>query len=262
MILLPWTRQPDGPLSINWDNPIARGLAFVQVGSNAIDVVTKLRASSGVGTPTQATGIEGKAYGYSASSHYYSGIVAADVATAYGVLIIARVTSFASFSGLLAHTSNLGTNTGWASWQDNGFGTLSFYGPGGSESTGISSATAADGKIHHFGGGLTGSSFSAYYDGRLSNSNGASGISVTTGTGYVKVAASRDIDNITGQIFLAAVWNRLPSAAEYRSLQNNPWQLFEPLRLYVAVTAAPAGLAANPARGGGAAINPIWGMAA
>lgn len=40
------------------------------------------------------------------------------------------------------------------------------------------------------------------------------------------------------------------------------WEAVEPVVLYIKVSAAPAGLAANPARGGGAAINPIWGMAA
>lgn len=40
------------------------------------------------------------------------------------------------------------------------------------------------------------------------------------------------------------------------------WESVEPVVLYINVPAAPAGLAANPARGGGTAINPIWGMAA
>lgn len=61
-----------------------------------------------------------------------------------------------------------------------------------------------------------------------------------------------------------AYWRRALSDAEIQLLFAQRFQaLLEPEELPIYFTSAPpAGLAANPARGGGAAINPIWGMAA
>lgn len=66
-----------------------------------------------------------------------------------------------------------------------------------------------------------------------------------------------------GNFYLLAFFNRFLTDGEQAELGRNPFALFEPEDHPIYFTSAPpAGLSANPARGGGAAINPIWGMAA
>lgn len=93
------------------------------------------------------------------------------------------------------------------------------------------------------GGGYENSVFASYYDGRQTRTNAATTVAPATGAGYIKVAASRDVDTTGAKFALVAIWDRLPSAAEYAELYENPWQLFAPLprRVFVGPSAGGGG---------------------
>ena len=109
-------------------------------------------------------------------------------------------------------------------------------------------------------GTYDGATLSLYVDG-VAYGTAATAQTFSTGAGLTISTAS---DSNTASVHAFHVWNnRLLALAEIAELAARPWQLFEAEELPIYFTSAPpAGLAANPARGGGAAINPIWGMAA
>jgi len=238
----PWTKQPQIPVGINRANPLTRGLIFCQVGDIPYDIVNGKFADSGSGTPGKTVGALGKAVDFNSTAHFYSGNSAADNATAYGMLVVAQVSSLGAYGGLLAHTSNLGTTQGWAAWQDTG-GNAVFYGSAGTEvSTTKTTATVTNNIISHFGGGYENTNFCSYLNGVLTATFGTSSAAPQTGAGYIKVASSRDVAGLVGKFYLTCIWNRLPSAAEYASLYANCWQLFAPLprRIFVGPSSGPA----------------------
>lgn len=62
---VPWTRQPQGPLSVNWSNPITRGLVVLAypVGDRFYDAVTKQLSNGAFPTSTCAKAAEDKFVG-------------------------------------------------------------------------------------------------------------------------------------------------------------------------------------------------------
>ncbi len=85
-----------------------------------------------------------------------------------------------------------------------------------------------------------------YKNGRVAHSGTPSGVgAVATATYRFRPGGGKITDSelLTwqGRIWLTAVWNRALSAAEAAAVSSNPWQLFQPRRIWVPVTAGAAG---------------------
>ena len=132
-------------------------------------------------------------------------------------------------------------------------------------------STYADGNFHTYVATCAGPGINPvmYFDGiQVAGSGGGSGsgnvfsTNLRTRIGNIGDYSADAAYCAACDILLVACWNgRVLSPGDVVSLTANPWQLFEPERIFVRAPSLVAGLAAHPMRGGGAAANPMWGYA-
>lgn len=256
----PWTRQPPGPASVDWGNPLASKLAFLtpmtEGGGAPRDLVSGLRAnvvngSWTVGAKGRATA---KASGNTASftwtdfgsrlltstgnglGDFSFVVLAAQTSTAVGcpVSVNDPTGTYPIFHMLLNGTGDGTSSSGT-------FDTFTFD-SGFSGTTPISSVvTANDPQVYGY------SRTSALQKGYARGVMGAS-------SAYQTLACIRSASDLVIQgradaakpgadlVFFVAAWNRALSDSEHASLAVNPWQLLTPLarRIWVPSAAASA----------------------
>ena len=244
---VPWKVQPQAAVVVDRSNPITHGLVFAQVGNTVYDRVGAGKRTSGSGSPTSGVGTPGLSRSYNSTADFYSGNSEVDLATSCGMFAQVNITALATNAAVLTHTKDLGTTQGWASWQ-NRLDALVFYdGAGTYRSAGIATSVLTSGGLCTLGGGFNGTAYAMYRNGLLTASG--TGNAIAPGAGYIKVAGSRDVYGVTGDIFLVAIWDRLPTAEEYASLHANPYQLFAPLPRRIWVPVSAGGVATHDASG-------------
>jgi len=220
------TRQPQGAIAIDWSNPLTKGLGFCQVGHQAINLVTNRKATSLVGQTPPGLGRPGTARAYAATGDSYAGCANIDIAASVSAFILADYITLAS-GGLMGHTSNLTTQQGWVLGQISGGNLNIVDGNDSFNSMGITTTetnTLNSGTVS-IGGSLSSAAYAAYFNGKPRNSGVPSG-GPQTGVGLVKVNSSRDVVNVSGEVYLALMYDRILTPSEFLVLHSNPWQIF------------------------------------
>lgn len=260
------TRQPQGAARIDWSNPLARLLALAYVGGQRIDVVKQRTAtfdanvsvepvSYGLATRTPVS--NGVSFGTGPVITGSSGAVVClanptSSVTNYSSAFSQRSTSPNRQFGLLFNSSVVYASAG-------SLEAYMFDGAAVPFRTSISN-TVIDGKWHSYGANFNGGYFSLFVDGAILDSSSSSEQSVgscvdasqivTTGT-----LAGSSINGADYKTAFLGVWNRLLSTDEYRSLSENPWQIFAPpRRLWIQLGGAAASSSTYPYTGSGTLV--------
>lgn len=251
------TRQPQGPTRIDWSNPLVRLLALAYVGGQRIDVVKQRTAtfdanvsvepvSYGLATRTPVS--NGVSFGTGPVITGSSGAVVClanptSSGTNYSAAFSQRSTSPNRQFGLLFNSSGVYVSAG-------SLEAYMFDGNAIPLRTSISN-TVIDGKWHSYGANFNGGYLSLFVDGAILDSSSPNEQSVGScvdasqivNIGTLAGASTNGADYKTA--FLG-VWNRLLSTDEYRSLSENPWQIFAPpRRIWIQLGAASGGAGAT-----------------
>ena len=234
--------QPQGPVQIDWSNPLARGLAFLTLGGQLLNLANGTRGAlvnaanveataQGMGWRTDATN---KRLDYTntlpasnfAELSMASVMVAAATQTSNRYLIAKQAASGYQLLNLPS-SGALGF-----SWSPSGFvsGSLDPT-PGRVYCVSASSPPAGD--IAYASAGL-------YVDGQSALTSGSSA-AIDDSTSQTIMLGNRAADSargFNGAQLLVAVWARALTPAEHRSFAANPWQLFKPVARRIWIPAA------------------------
>ena len=247
----PWTRQPQGPVRIDWGNPLARGLLGAFLPASPINIVDGVQLNK-IGTFAVApryTGVavSGGAYEYPAP------VTAADLGAKFDLAVLSALTytsqtvaensnqTFFRGNGSSAPHWECGLNGGTFNGPETKIGTYS-YGP---STTGLSTLTPRITMLT-----ADGTTATTYYDGAFVNS------AAYTPPTYVYDAANHRaliFGSLNGSLTqqntrptLGLFWNRALSAAEVKIISANPWQLFAPATRSYSLPSSATGTAINP----------------
>lgn len=243
VLLTPRTSQPQGAIGIDWSNPLCRGLSFVSVGDNPRNLVSG-EVGTIVGTVNKVVEAKGRAlrqvYGANnrvdfahkldtGTSEYSFGSVFSQAYVGQFQYLILR-----ELAGVLGgdQTFLFGLNSaaGFSQLQIS-FGTTG-YRLGGREVTS---------NVWHVGSGSTPSNgvlnaslTALWLDGTELSlytvvNSAAVGPSSQTNL-HLNGRPSDSVRNLNGAQALSVEWRRVLSGAEHKSFNENPWQLFQPLR--------------------------------
>lgn len=231
-----WRQQPRGPVQIDWSNPITRGLVDALIPA---DLVTVRGARTSTASLVQAHGLAGRARvstdGASAGvNDLYPtfGLIAPPI-THFGVY---RLTGTPGGARRFLGTEQA-VSSGY-SFAPNGTNFRALV-SGGSPTvlTGSAVSTALKCDVHV----INGSTQALYENGVLTAGPSAYASYAVASVGYY-VGASANTASAGAEVYLSAVWSRELSAAEIRSLADNPWQIFQPIpaRTWAMMTGAAA----------------------
>lgn len=223
------TTQPDGPVGIDWSNPLARGLVLADnplVGFNEVDgkypySMATRRVSAGSGVAYSCESAPSLVHDYT-----YSPAPSGDTT----VLLLA--TPAAAEDTLLSHVS-----------ADGEAGIEIEISAGGQ--LGVYTATAND--WFEILSGLplspgveaplvvahnnTSNALTFYTRSGSATAAGDSGISGRGAVAFSSYISSGSLSGVNGStITLALMWNRVLDAHEARAIIDNPWQIFAPIR--------------------------------
>ncbi len=233
----PWTSQPQGPVGIDWGNPLSRGLLGAFLPASPINIVDGVQLNK-IGTfalSPRYTGVavSGGAYEYPAP------VTAASLGAKFDLAVLSALTytsqtvaennnqTFFRGNGSSAPHWECGVNGGTFNGPETKIGTYS-YGP---STTGLSTLTPRITVLT-----ADGTTATTYYDGAFVNS------AAYTPPTYVYDAANHraltfgSVNGISSQQntrpTLGLFWNRALSAAEVKIISANPWQLFAPVQSF------------------------------
>ena len=279
MIELPWTRQPPGVVQLDTRHSLYKGLRFfVYFPGVALEAVTgSIGVLNGAGyVSNNLTTVRGggrSAALASATSDFYEFPANPNYNITESITLAWRGqintgSAFRHFAG--KHLSNGAADNPFDFRTDNAANPVPTVVRANATTSrsifpsGLAIPLAIPATVEFKQGPLISNDGIFYVNGiREAVPGSAPTTATTTNTATLRVGRRADgsvqMDGYTQYI---AGWARELTEAELISFRANPWQLFEPRRIYVRVVSAPAGLSANPVRGGGAAINPIWGMVA
>ena len=253
----PWTRQPQGPIRVDWGNPLARGLLGAFLPASPINIVDGVLLNK-IGTFALApryTGVavSGGAYEYPAP------VTAADLGAKFDLAVLSALTytsqtaaqnsnqTFFRGNGSSAPHWECGINGGTFNGPETKIGTYS-YGP---STTGLSTLTPRITVLT-----ADGTTATTYYDGAFVNSG------AYTPPTYAYAAATHRaliFGSVNGSLVqqntrptLGLFWNRALSAAEVKIISANPWQLFAPIQRNFWIDVAATDLSVTSATTNGA----------
>jgi len=224
--------------TIDWGNPITRGLSLVSTGNMAVNLVTGLPQTYAAGSGTLSKVATPKGTGWTAS-----GTGGASLNASAGVLGNGDITAL--FFGnptanLLAQTPIYHTATSGKIWfsanndenetPTNGQLCLGLLETGVNRSS-VKVAGAIDGTFSTYLLGKTSGSGLAYKNGiKLTpTTTGTLGGSPSTGSPSYKLLGNNTAGGgeCTGWTILVCAWNRLLSDAEAALITSNPWLIFK-----------------------------------
>lgn len=255
-LILPneWTRQPQTPVGIDWGNPLAKGLRAAVSGISAYDFVTnKFLTVSGAFTKTATPyGVAHTTTAAAASTYIelpfeISGAVS--VVTVVSRDVSATTTGTGKVAPVITNrTANQATF--WEFNLGNGFGAL-----GDIDKPRLSNDSAGFGTIYADGVALSGNNpvTTALTNGRFYTlaAVAASGATASgSGKMWLFAVLTASYFSLVGRMPLALVYDRALSAAEVKSLSDNPWQIFKSQSRRIWVGAAGGtNTAVNPGTG-------------
>jgi len=227
-ILLPWGSQPQEAVGIDWSNPITRGL---------IDWGTPVEPNgiSGVNSPTVVARRDGIAHkGNGSSSYFFKSVPPLPIVYEATVLAIVHGAATAEHRAYSLGSSLSATpiiSIGAITAANAGFYCRL---PGGGY-TPTAVTGFEDAAPHLIIGIAFATGTEVWVDGVLSGTSAVA----TDGSIYqldrigvgALVRSTPASYSATG-VLLRAAWNRRLSSAEIADISYNPWQLFEPRRIY------------------------------
>ena len=241
MILLPysrpWTQQPQEGAAVNWGHPLARGLAAASIAGGTPGDITPYTNANGYSLEAGAQGLYGRLT--SASTQYWYSTDAARIVTTHPLTALAIVRPATVHAGAVLTVYN--STSQYHELMVGSTGQLQLW----STAVGTSSASAASAYV-------AGEEF--VVAGRVSSDtsrdvwkNGIRLASNTTSRAPTAATANRwglfngTTERFNGGMALRLLWGRALSDAEMGSIGVDPWQLFEPQRIWVPVSAAGGG---------------------
>lgn len=217
--------QPQAALSINWGNPITRGLIALVDGASGMELIAQAAPTFNSGT--RAAGSSGQAIGYTTAQY-----------ATYGFANRSRLTNQLTLFSLTDYTAggtpnsflfgdtqsagagyNFGLYTNGSTWQ-------AFVKTGGSGASAAGGAFAQRSRFVH-AATYDGANIRQYLDGVAAGVTAKTG-NVDTGSFSLNINRWNSTNVHAGRFYVGGVWNRALSVAEIASLSANPWQLFEP----------------------------------
>ncbi len=249
--LLPWDSQPQEAVSIDWSNPLSKGLHMGFHGPSLRDVVMDDQfinvggaARSIVRDGVGVRGTAAASYLMSQRMPVYptnkmtvlAGVVLGSSWPADAVAVYGHHYQYNTNDGL--YDLGIVSATGKVRLElKTGLGTF----PSASTATSLSLAT---GRLEHIGGTYDGANIQAFYNGLADGSAIPQTATLfTNGTPRKLIGANFPVDNSNANInghtvvYVFAWHDRVLSADEIRSIRDNPWQLFEPQTIWVPVSA-------------------------
>ena len=237
-IRVPWTSQPQVPTGVDWSNPLTRGLKALLVpnvkGSGLYNVVPGGVQPTTTGTISRSTGPSGVGQKYGdaagAAGQTYT-FPSGYVQTAGSVFWKGQRNGSGPAIFRDSQTNTTGTlvwDNGANAWNARVNGTtLSGVGSFPQDTdTDFLLTGDTSGSVFYVKGASLGSVGTAW------NWNSSISFTLHVNTGNAQGVLATD--------YLVALYDRQLSAAESKSLSNNPWQLFAPISRTIWVPAAAA----------------------
>ena len=222
---VPWTRQPQFPVGIDWGNPITKGLQF------AVVPFSRLTEAANNGVLTYDTGatylndpVVGRGLFFNGSTDGIS--LPASPAGAYTVFGLVNINVLNATRNVMS----MGSGTAYAMQLRADSGNWSYYqynaASGGTDILAGENGTVVAGQITAIAGTWDGLTTISLYRGGVQR---ATALAPT-----LRAIASARVgqDNFgakqtwSGSIYIAMMWARALSPAEHASLAANPWQVF------------------------------------
>jgi hypothetical protein len=241
----PWSEQPQGAVEIDWGNPLSVGLAVAHnlLPGNLVNPVNGSRSSIN-GTSAFAASPVGLGFANDQNSFIdVPGLGDFQSAPGYSCLLLANLGTPDNYAAIWAKQSSSGSNSfqlqkEGASDQltlNNDTAGISFTSGGPFAPSKFQNRFAAIGLTWGAPAGV------GYVDGVF-----AEQVFMPTapgfGTASLKIGAARDSTTLAwgGTYVFFAAWRRTLSAQEMASVSRNPWQLFQPRRVYIPTATAGA----------------------
>lgn len=225
----PRTSQPQGPVGIDWSNPITRGLVYAWIPST--DTLTKS------GAPTLTTNVKGVGLATNGSSSYEfsnsAPTFSLDECSVTAILTPIAVANSSSFAVCAGNSGN--SNPLFMLGQGATAGQLAFR-TRDAAGTDLEVKAAAGAWANGVTSVASGTrSKSAALQRVYSNGSqiGASAVGTASATTFDRFAIGCLLRSSAalfwaGATSFVAIHNRALSAAEVKSLSDNPWQIFAP----------------------------------
>lgn len=226
---IPWTEQPQGPVEIDWANPITNGLiGYLDVDRGYVDI------RKGLIPFVQTLPIRATTKGLALSSDSTSKAYTANVSIFGG---LSNISSFAilqhpfnssdygsvirkdgEFSTVLTDYGTVRSRT--VLWTNNGSFELKWQPP--------------DNKLYAVTAIYNGSTFKTICNGVVT-SIGATGTISSNAAKPLCIAGAEtgSTENRTSNVLLNYVWSRVLSDKEIVALTANPWQIFKPRKQFI-----------------------------
>jgi len=235
-LLLPWDAQPQEAVGISpaW----ARDCLALVSGAAPINVVTgEVGVTSGVAT-RYAPGIAGLAR-TARRNIYGDGREVYKISPWVGDFTIVWVGAMAGFSGndtRAAGVANSGLSTPRIMVGENVSRTACTTVPSGGSTVYVREVSQTAGGSRAYIGRLAGTGLSFWQDGVLHETKTQSG-NDWAGCDRFFVGGVGWLQTADADVYLAGIWSRALSDDEIAQISANPWQLFEPKRIWVPVAA-------------------------
>jgi Concanavalin A-like lectin/glucanases superfamily len=247
---VPWTRQPQGPVGIDWSNPLARGLTFCHVGTRNVELVMGQLPTTAVGSGTVGRHGRSIAYDGSAAKLWYDANTYPSAGDA-SVFALATVSSIGADQSILTKNgaSNIALNFGIENTSgkifnyryDSTSGSYDVY----STSSALTLSAGETATIGVTNGPNLQSQVILYKNGVgevASATAGANRVVPEVTDAPLSVGAySAGSGFFSGQLFVVYRWGRILSQSEMAQLHANSWQLLAPRRIYIPTAAAAGG---------------------
>ncbi len=234
---VPWTRQPQYSVGIDWDNPITRGIAFAfEASLGQRDIVTGAGEPSGAGV-SPSVGQYGKQFNFSGSQAnrscsfgVHKGLMGATSMTLDVLVYFNGANPSTHMFGQWDHNPKwlLHINSGsivWVAAQDDALNRRRF------DSSGFYISAAGWYRIIcSWRGGSDATMMvnrSVISTSQLSYTANTIGPSNTLD--YLQLGITNGGAALSGCVAFARAWRRGLSIHEMRSLHGTPWQIFAPL---------------------------------
>ena len=264
--MLPYRRkrlqQPQGMSSIDWSNPITQGLAIaVMPNANGARELTLSTPSAKVGSPSNSVGSRGVASIGSGGANYFTftDYDKYDLVGPITVIAVVDGISGGVSGGYLSKGPIDTANTPFFFGRSGSIVSLSRGGASDYQRFNTTNTVTAPDAPCVFGvtqNGVLGSGATCnyYLNGVTPGSSAGGGMANTVAAANalpVRFAGTKE------KVYLALAFNRVLSGAEIKSLSDNPWQIFAPLRrhLYVPATSGVLNAAADGAAQSGGSAN-------
>ena len=236
-LILPrrFTRQPQGPVEIDWNNPLTDGLIVAFSAGSGFRNIAASTELVKVGTPNlSAVTQEGVAANFALASNDGLSVGTSSVynPSEQTIFVIANPTSFGTSQGMMLFTrdsNTLGRSFDLDIYNFSSFGARYYVNGGGTLNTNeLRENVAPTAKRYAVCATQIGSNAVLYLDGKsVASSSGFQ--SIASSTGDTQIGRRTYVgytQSLNGTLPFAAMWERALSLDEVVAVNNNPWQLF------------------------------------